>query len=152
MKRCGCLGFLTQVSGWCLLPFPVSALKMWGVSLRPVQMAKQESEERGAADTLRTHPSHCWWPHRNNCSPGEAKKCLKQRKFKSQRRNAVYLPNDCREAHWSLCVFILSEKICTADDNIYINIFLLLVCLHSYCACQVITFQTFRVFVNKSKP
>lgn len=37
--------------------FPERALKMWGVSFRPVQMAKQESEERGAADTLYTPKS-----------------------------------------------------------------------------------------------
>lgn len=48
-------------TGLCLMSpaLPGRVLVMWGVSSRPVQMAKQESGERGAADELHTHPSHC---------------------------------------------------------------------------------------------
>lgn len=65
--------------------FPGRALVMWGVSFRPVQMAKQESEERGAADKLHTHthPGHCWRPHRNNSSLGAAEKACSRESSKA---------------------------------------------------------------------
>lgn len=46
------------------------------------------------------------------------RKALQQGKFKSQWKNAVYSPEACREAHWSHCVFILSDvrTFCMEDD------------------------------------
>lgn len=61
----GVLVFPTQIWGWVLV--------MWSVSFRPVQIAIQGSEERGAADRLCAHLSHCWWSHQNS-SLGAAEK------------------------------------------------------------------------------
>lgn len=51
-------------------------------------------------------------------SSWSSRKSLQQTKFKSQWRNAVHLPEACREAHWSHCVFILSytSTFCAAGD------------------------------------
>lgn len=120
VKRCvrGCLGFLTQVSGLMSPACPGSALRLQGVSFRPVRMAKQESEERGAADELHAHSTHC-----DDHSRTIALFKKQKRRFRSQRWNAVDLPEACRA-----CPYLVK------DEHLlwFMGIFPPLHCCHSY--------------------
>lgn len=125
---------------------------MWGVSSRPVQMAKRESEERRAADK-HTHPGHCWWPQWNNSSLGAADKACSR---ESSKANKGMLPTYHRLVY-RLTGHIVSLS-CQSEDLLYcrwyISVFPLLVCLHSHCDCWMITFEAFNacIFVQKAKP
>lgn len=148
VKHCGCLGFLTQVCVWCLCVIPERALVMWGVSFRPVHMTKQESGERWSADKSHTHPGRCWWLRQNKSHLRVAEKACSRNSWKAKKGMLF----TCRVAHWSHCVFILSD---TRSNffccRFYVGIFTLLVCLHSYCDRGMITFQTFKVGISVSK-
>ena len=92
-----------------------------------------------------THPSHCWWPQRNNSTLGVAEKAY-SRERNSHWRNVVHLPEACGEAHRSHCVFISSEMRILLCYRWYVSVFRL-VCPHSYCDRCMITFQAFKVCV-----
>ena len=88
--------------------FPERAVVMLGVSFRPVQMAKQESGERSAADKPYTHTQVIVDDHTGAIAVWELQKRPEAGKVQKPMRNAVHLPEACQEPHWSHCVFILS--------------------------------------------